>query len=59
LKVMFDLRTGDAMFGVIETTDIESPAIVTVFELSSAELTLTVTVDVDVPALNFFVVHLT
>jgi hypothetical protein len=56
---MFDFRTGDAMFGVIETTDIEPPAIVTVFELSSAELTLTVTVDVDVPALNFFVVHLT
>jgi hypothetical protein len=56
---MFDFKTGDAMFGVIETTDIEPPAIVTVFELSSAELTLTVTVDVDVPALNFLVVHLT
>jgi hypothetical protein len=31
---MFDLRTGDAMFGIIEITDIVPPAIDTVFELS-------------------------
>jgi hypothetical protein len=33
---MLDLRTDEAMFGIMEITDIDPPAIDTLFELSSA-----------------------